>query len=147
MVSDTTRKIILHRDKKQNTSFIAVEHQKLLWLWIFIETQDARRKIKEKCCCHTLFLHGDVIKYVDLLHRGAVECDGDKLRIFRQCAHIARIVFHVGLVQRRVYLVHNAKPRWTRLDDGKIQAVCDEVLFSTREQRNRCHRFAGWVLL
>ena len=53
----------------------------------------------------------------------------------------------VRLVQRGLYLVHDAKRRGPDLDDGEVQRDGHEGRFAAGEQRERRERLAGWLHL
>ena len=69
--------------------------------------------------------------------------DDDELRLFRDAAHVVRHADHIGFIERRLDLIHDAKRRRMHLQNGKVQRDGDERLLAAGEQRDRLERLAG----
>ena len=69
--------------------------------------------------------------------------DDDELGLSRQAAHVAGVAGDVGIVQRRLDLVHDAE--WCGMDfqNGEVQGNCHEGLLAAGEQRDGLEGFSG----
>ena len=90
-----------------------------------------------------MFLHGHADQLLGHFHGDLVVADEQELGFLAHAGHQLGVALGVGVVQRRVHLVQQAKRRGVELEDGKHQRNGRERLLATREQVNGLVLLAG----
>ena len=89
-----------------------------------------------------MLLHGHADELLGHFHGDFVVADEQELRLFGHRGHQLGVALGVGVIQRRVHLVEQAKRRGVQVEDGKHQGDSGQRFLPAREQRNRLVLFA-----
>src|SRR5262249_59973539 len=84
----------------------------------------------------TRTLHGHAMDIVGCLHRALVVRNYDELRALLEFLHQSRKGCQAELVERRVYLVHQAEGTRVQQEERENQRHRGECLLAAREQTN-----------